>query len=168
MNFNLRIDRIMEAIDRIIQLTTIETLRSFDCRSFSGPTNQHVQNIRRALLSYYEDHHWPQGSGGARSPIQYVFEEDNATADYDDILWAENIQEFMNQGAMLDVLERPSRLTNLHSLDILYSLYWKEREYRLPYTNDEILLDYFRRGVDSGVFDDRFKPWTDKGYKRLL
>ena len=46
----------MEAIDRVIKLTTIDTLRSFDCHVYDfDPTTDHVNIIRRTLLSYYED-----------------------------------------------------------------------------------------------------------------
>ena len=122
LNFYRRMDRIMEVIDRVVQLTTIDTLRSFDCRVYDfGPTMDHVDIIWRTLLSYYEDHRWLDGWKHARYPIQYVFVERGD--DYDSYHKAKDFQRFINTDLMNDLLKRLSRQTQFQSLWIIMKLY---------------------------------------------
>ena len=156
----------MEAIDRVVQLTTIDTLRSFDCRVTFGPTTDDVNIIRRTLLSYYEDHRWLDGRKHARHPIRYVF--GNRGEDHNSYLKAKYFQRYMNRELMNDLLERPSRQTQYQSFWIIMKLYWKEREIGLPRTTQANMLAYYDLGVSRPLFNNEHHPWTDRGENRLM
>lgn len=174
-NYYSRIERIIDTIDKVVNLTTIETLRAINLRGkwpwpsrpisnaptrlSPEPNNTDVDWIRRALLSYWEDHRVLFGIRVCRVPIKYFFE-----SGFDD---------YMNM-IMSNIIRRPSRYKKQEAISIIGGMFWELRNFNnrtfvtIPQATSTIMLDQYTTGsTDPQYYDlSPFKKWTFKDGNR--
>ena len=141
----------MDAIDKVVQLTSLETLRLI---SPQEPTIEEVKSIRRALTSYYEDHCWLYGVREAQYPISYKFLHQGRDGFFDS---------FMNS-LMRNLILRPSCYTQCEGFKIITELYWYREDYELPRVPTENLLRLFKHGHTDPLYRtlNPFSKWVCK------
>lgn len=160
VNFHKRMDRIMEIIDQIFRMTTIQTLIKMarECKSKTVKllaTDRHVHAIRTSLLSYVENHRRLLVTRSRKPPLIVFVGPPNS-----------RLPRLMNR-LFEKLMLRPSRFTAKKGMTIVCRLFRYLTYHRVRRLSMQSYINEART-FRHNPFKRPIQPWTPHDHNRNI